>query len=252
MNEPERGMPVIGPGGALGTVEEIIRETAGGPPRVMVRRDNGENMVLQPGAYQVEGGNVRVGAGGSAFETQRMDTGATSQAMNADLSQTQPIGVAGSVQTLEVGDNQAMVIPVLREEVLVTKREIERGGVRVHKRVEEREEVVERPAFHEEVTVERVAIGRPVETAVGARQEGETLVIPVLEEMLVVEKRLVLKEEVRITKRRIDETEQARILLRQEHVDIENLGETLADGTASAAISGVEQAETSGTGRATI
>jgi len=46
----------------------------------------------------------------------------------------------------------------------------------------------------------------------------------VLEEMLVVEKRLVLKEEVRITKRRIEETEQARIVLREEHVDIEELG----------------------------
>jgi stress response protein YsnF len=46
----------------------------------------------------------------------------------------------------------------------------------------------------------------------------------VLEEMLVVERRLVLKEEIRITKRRIDETEQARVVVREEHVDIENLG----------------------------
>jgi stress response protein YsnF len=45
----------------------------------------------------------------------------------------------------------------------------------------------------------------------------------VLEEMLVVEKRLVLKEEIRITRRRIEVTEQTRVLLREEHVDIEEL-----------------------------
>jgi len=91
--------------------------------------------------------------------------------------------------------------------------------------VEEREEVVQQPAYREEVIVERVTIGQPIDQEIGSRQEGDTLVIPVLEEMLVVEKRLVLREEVRITKRRIDETEQARILLRQEHVEIEELGE---------------------------
>jgi len=98
--------------------------------------------------------------------------------------------------------------------------------VRVHKRVEEREEVVEQPAFREEVTVERIALGQPVEAEIGSRQEGDTLIIPVLEEMLVVEKRLVLKEEIRITKRRIQENEQARIVLREEHVDIENIGDS--------------------------
>jgi uncharacterized protein (TIGR02271 family) len=64
-----------------------------------------------------------------------------------------------------------------------------------------------------------------VEAPVAARQEGDTLIIPVYEEILVVEKRLVLKEEIRITKRHIDATEQARVLLREEHVDIEELGD---------------------------
>jgi uncharacterized protein (TIGR02271 family) len=78
------------------------------------------------------------------------------------------------------------------------------------------------------VTVERITLGQPIDAVIAPRQEGDTLIIPVLEEMLVVEKRLVLKEEIRITKRRVEETEQARILLREEHVDIEELGD---DGT---------------------
>ncbi len=51
------------------------------------------------------------------------------------------------------------------------------------------------------------------------------MIIPVLEEMLVVEKRLVLKEEIRITKRRVDQTEKASVVLREEHIDIEHIDE---------------------------
>jgi len=62
-----------------------------------------------------------------------------------------------------------------------------------------------------------------VDQEVGPRREGDTLVIPVLEEMLIVEKRLVVKEEIRITTRRIQETEQARVLIREEHIELEEI-----------------------------
>jgi uncharacterized protein (TIGR02271 family) len=91
--------------------------------------------------------------------------------------------------------------------------------------VNEREEVVEQPTMREDVDVERVAIGRVVDTVPAVREEGDTLIIPVLEEMLVVEKRLVLKEEIRVTKRRTTETEQVRVVLSEEQVTIEQLGE---------------------------
>ena len=225
MNEPERGMVVMGPGGQLGTVDEVIFEDTGGAARAMVQRPNGETMILQPGAYRVEDGMVRIGTGGSAFQTQQLAVGSYAQGASEDIYRTQQLSEVGSVETLEVPAGERVVVPVIREELRVTRRQVERGGVRVHKRVEEREEVVEQPAIREEVTVERVPIGQPIEAAVGSRQEGDTLIIPVLEEMLVVEKRLVLKEEVRITKRRIEEREQARIVLREEHVEIEELGD---------------------------
>ncbi len=224
MDEPERGMPVVGPDGQLGTVDEVIYENRGDPPRVMVRRANDQTMVLQPGAYRVEGGALHLAAGAGDIRTQTIAQGATGQALEDDTYRTRQIGGIESAQSIDVAPGEGMVIPVVREEVNVGRRVVERGGVRVHKRVEEHEEVVEQPAFREEVTVERVPVGRPLDQAIGSRQEGDTLIIPVLEEMLVVERRLVLKEEVRITKRRIDETEQARVVVREEHVDIENLG----------------------------
>jgi len=250
MNEPERGMIVMGPNGQLGTVDDLIYENPGTPPRLLVRQDSGAGMMLQSGTYSVERGMVHVatdatssGASEDAlvsataqtgmsdiYRTQRLEgvgVGSTASVQgtttSGDASLSQRLNEVGRAETLEIQPGQPLVVPVIREELLVTRREIERGGVRVHKRVEEREEVVEQPAFREEVTVERVPLGQAVEAAIGSRQEGDTLIIPVLEEMLVVEKRLVLKEEIRITKRRIQENEQARIVLREEHVDIENI-----------------------------
>jgi len=225
MNEPQRGMNVVGPQGSIGTVDDVVYETTGESARVIVRRSDGQPMVLQPNTYEVRNGELQLDTG-SQFGAQQ--TGASSLAGSDDIFRTQRLEVAQTAETLEVAPGEARIIPVIREEVRVTRREVERGGVRVHKRVEEREEVVEQPTYREEVTVERVTLGQPLDTPVAARQEGDTLIIPVLEEMLVVEKRLVLKEEIRITKRRIEEMEQARILLREEHVDIEELGDRSA------------------------
>lgn len=228
MDEPARGMVVMGPGGQLGTVDQVVYENSGEPARVLVQRPNGESMMLQPGSYQVQGGVLRLGAGTGGFQRELAPGSSLTQMGGDDIYRTQQLGSAGSVQTLDVQAGEGMVIPVIREEVKVTRRAVERGGVRVHKRIEEREEVVEQPTYREEVTVERVALGQPIDQAIGSRQEGDTLIIPVLEEMLVVEKRLVLKEEIRITKRRFDETEQARILLREERIEIENIDDSAA------------------------
>ncbi len=224
MDEPARGMVVMGPEGQLGIVDDVIYENTGDPARVMVRRNNGDNILLQPGSYWVENGALHLGAGGTAQAMQRPLGGVSGEATGGYLYRTQQLQSTSGVETRDVPPGEGMVIPVIREEARVTRREVEQGGVRVHKRVDEREEVVEQPTYREQVTVERVTLGQPIEQEIGSRQEGDTLIIPVLEEMLVVEKRLVLKEEIRITKRRIEETEQARIVLREEHVDIEELG----------------------------
>jgi len=214
----------MGPEGFLGTVTDVIRESMDEPARIMVSSASGQNMMLQPGSYQVDNGMLRIGTG--SFQADQPLTSSSGQLLEGDIYRTQTLGGAGDVEMREVQAGQGLVVPVIREEIRVDRQAVEGGGVRVHKRVEEREEVVEQPTFREEVTVERVALGRPLDQAIGSRQEGDTLIIPVLEEMLVVEKRLVLKEEVRITKRRINEVEQARVLLREEHVEIEQLDDT--------------------------
>jgi uncharacterized protein (TIGR02271 family) len=115
------------------------------------------------------------------------------------------------------------VIPVIEETLDVQKRQVETGGVRIIKVVHEREEVVNVPRVREEVTVERVTLNRLVDTPVSMRQEGDTLIIPLLEEVVVMEKRLMVKEELRITKHRIEEQASQQVTLRREEVVVERL-----------------------------
>ncbi len=115
------------------------------------------------------------------------------------------------------------VIPVIEETLNVQTRHVETGGVRITKVVHEREEVVNVPRVREEVTVERVTLNRIVDTPVSMRQEGDTLIIPLLEEVIVMEKRLMVKEELRITKHRIEEQASQQVTLRREEVVVERL-----------------------------
>lgn len=219
------GMVVSGPQGRIGTVTDTFDETSG-LARLVVQRDDGQTMLLYPGDFTVAGETIRLDEGElTGFETRRIDTATTQQLDTTTTAQA----VEAEVRELRVGEQ--VVIPVVREEIVVQRREVERGGVRVHKRIQEREETVEQATYREEVTVEHVPIGRAIESIVGieAREEGDTLIIPVVEEVLVVEKRLMLKEEIRITKRRIDETEQARVIIRSEQVEVEELDELFSE-----------------------
>lgn len=116
------------------------------------------------------------------------------------------------------------VIPVIHETLRIEKREFESGRVVVHKTVTERDEVAEVLLRQQDLIVERVPIGREVSEAPQTRQEGDTLIVPILEEVLVVEKRLMLKEELHIRKHSSERTEQRNVRLRTEHVEIEQTG----------------------------
>ncbi len=235
MDDVYVGMPVEGVNGRLGVVDTILRDAVAEPARILVRTDGAEMLTLAPHMYTVDGGVVRVNqggeqsgvAGGSSF-----DVGQTQVLATDELSQEHTMTTGGSTGSIaqapyamEIGPGEEVRIPVVQEEAIVRTREVEGGGVRVHKTVNEREEVIQQPVYHEQVDVERIAIGRVVDVAPEVREEGDTLIIPVVEEMLVVEKRLVLKEELRITKRRVEETEEARVVLREEQVHVERIGE---------------------------
>ena len=114
------------------------------------------------------------------------------------------------------------VIPVIAETLDVGRRELH-GAVRVHKRVVENLVNVDETVREEHVSVERVPVGRPVDGPVGIRHEGDVMIVPVVEERLVAERRLVLVEELHIRREVSTRRAPQQVLLRQEQVVVERL-----------------------------
>jgi len=109
---------------------------------------------------------------------------------------------------------QEEVIPLVAERLSVGKRTVPTGRVRIRTLVDETQEWIREDLARETAEIERVPIGREVDEVPQVRQEGDVLVVPVVEEVLVVEKRLVLKEEIRIRKDRMVERAEEPVTLR--------------------------------------
>jgi stress response protein YsnF len=91
--------------------------------------------------------------------------------------------------------------------------------------------VVDQPLQTEQVEIERVAVNRMIDEPMSIRHEGDTMIIPLLEEVLVVEKRLVLREEVHIKKLKSVVHDPQEVHLREERVEIvRNAGDIPASG----------------------
>jgi uncharacterized protein (TIGR02271 family) len=118
------------------------------------------------------------------------------------------------------GGTGELRIPVIHEELDVAKQVVETGRLRIHTHVTERHEAVQMPLDREEYTVERVAVGRPVDTPVEVRQEGEVTIVPVHEEEIVVTRRLVLKEELHIRRRTLRHHATRHVTLRTQEVEV--------------------------------
>jgi uncharacterized protein (TIGR02271 family) len=105
------------------------------------------------------------------------------------------------------------------EELRVGTRERKAGSIKVRKRVRTDRERIEVPTRHEEVSVERVPVeGEASEAEIG----DDEVVVPVTEEEVVVHKRPVVKEEVRIRKDVVEDTEVVEEDVRREEVEVED------------------------------
>lgn len=92
-------------------------------------------------------------------------------------------------------------IPVIEEQALVTKRAVETEHVRVRVVPETEQVAIREQLAREHVEVARVPIDREIAEAPGIRTEGDVTIVPVIEERLVVEKRLFLVEELHLHRR---------------------------------------------------
>ena len=126
------------------------------------------------------------------------------------------------------------VLQLHAEEAVVRARLIQGETVRVATVTQAREHVVDVPLTREIIEVEHVAIGQVVEVAPAIRYEGDVTILPVMEEVevVVIERRLILKEEIHVRRRRVTETHRETISLRTQTAVVTRF---VTDETASPA-----------------
>jgi uncharacterized protein (TIGR02271 family) len=135
-------------------------------------------------------------------------------------------------------EQEVAAIPLVEERVSVAKREVETGRFRIRVRVEERQDIVPAELAHDEVEIERVPMNQTLSQLPSVRLEGSTTIIPVVEEVVVVEKKLVLVEEIHVRRKSNVRTQDIPVTLRSEQAEIERTG--FADGARDLDEHGIE------------
>lgn len=115
------------------------------------------------------------------------------------------------------------VIPIIEETLQVDERKITTGKVRVRTVVDVIDDLAKASLEEETFEVTRVPIDRQVDEAPTIRTENDVTIIPIMEEILVVEKRLVLKEELHIRKRITTENVEVPVTRRKQRAIVERL-----------------------------
>lgn len=215
-------LAVIDRDGVRGTIDATEQDIEHGQRQVLVRLEDGRRVLVPTDEMRLESD----GSFTLPFSLSEL----------IRASERRGVVAPRREEEAEAGtEGDLVVVPVVAEQLDVQKRVVEGGGVRIRKTVREREEIVDEPLMREEVRVERVPVGRIVDGPVPVRHVGKTMIVSLLEEVLVVEKRLMLKEELHITKEEIETYRPQRVRLRSEEAFVERVDDPSATARAAGA-----------------
>jgi uncharacterized protein (TIGR02271 family) len=203
----ERYVTVTDADGVVGTVEaaDLLDD---GVENIVVVLDDGREVILPAAVLnRQENGSYRL-----PFSLR-----------DSDEDYSPEVAAQPTMRVASPTGEEVARIPVIQEEVNVYKRPVEKGRVRIVKTLQEREEVVDVPLLEEEVEVNHVPVNRMVDRTEAVRHDGDTMIVPIYEEVLVVRKRLMLKEELHITRHRREVSRPQTVTVRREEVEVERL-----------------------------
>jgi uncharacterized protein (TIGR02271 family) len=120
-------------------------------------------------------------------------------------------------------DDRNTVIPVIHEQVTVSKETVNSNKVHIRKRVTEEVANVNIPLINEGYDIKKVPVKKIVDAPPPVRQEGDTTIIPVVQEVLIIEKRYEIVEEVHVIKRKEEVPFTQQVSLLKEHVEVERI-----------------------------
>ena len=149
--------------------------------------------------------------------------------MTSNSAQDAPDSKQVEVSQIEVSHAEVphaireTLIPLHAEELSVSKERVETGRVHVGTVTRTHDELVDEELANERVEIERIPLNKQIDAVPAVRQEGDVTIVPVVEEVLVTKRSLLLKEEIHI--RRIHTTERHRetVTLRRQEAVISRL-----------------------------
>jgi uncharacterized protein (TIGR02271 family) len=171
-----------------------------------------EYVVLYDDVLDVREGDVILRSDVEALRPNRDDD-------SARASESAPV-------TARSGASETLRVPVVEEELEISKRDREVGAVEVRKEVVEETRTVEVPIRREVVHVERAAVTPAQELPAGQDAPASAEVrVPIHEEEITVSKRPVVKEEVRVSTDVVEERRPVSEEVRREEVSVTGDGE---------------------------
>lgn len=129
-------------------------------------------------------------------------------------------------QTLSAGDDQ--VISVVEEFANVSVERRDAGGVRVRLVTDEVNDLHQIDLSSERVEITRLPVDREIDAIPAPREDGDLLIVPVVEERAVVVTKLFLTEEIHIRRNRQTDQVQVPVTLRRQQAVIEQLAPATA------------------------
>ncbi|HET7459777.1 MAG TPA: PRC and DUF2382 domain-containing protein [Longimicrobium sp.] len=205
-------------GRRVGTVDELLVDPA----------------ARRVAAITLDGDGAMRAAGQVPIESVEIDTPSRRVLIRGDgAAGLMAAGTAGAAALRD--DDATLLHPAARpeggeermtlaeEELALYKNRVSAGSVDVHKRVETRHVRESVPVMHEEVTVERRRVDNP-DASTEVRYEGDTMIVPIVEEELVVQKRTVVREELVIRRKQVEREQVVEADLRRERVDVDGPG----------------------------
>ena len=121
---------------------------------------------------------------------------------------------------LDPAPSSEQTLTLHAERAEITRRTVATASVEVARRTVERPETLHQELFDERVDITRVPINQIVTAMPAIREDGDLTIIPIVEEILVVEKRLMLKEEIHLHRIRTARVHTETVTLREQQATI--------------------------------
>jgi uncharacterized protein (TIGR02271 family) len=218
------GAEVVSDDGRHGFVSEILSAEAPSGADVRISWDDGSYSLVSREALTLAEDAIHAHVPDSAAD-RSVAAGATAvDGMTAEAS-------ASPHRETLAATGEDVVIPVVEERLAAETQWREAGHVRFRLRTESARQTITARPVHEELAIEEIVVGRELgdDERLEPRMEGDTTIIPVIEEQPVVVMRRVLTKELRITKQRVTESRDFEATVRRTVVETDSggLGERL-------------------------